>query len=78
MINDIWELISANPSKYNLLSNNVIIDGSDYGYVYDVIGTNEYLIVGTDKHSRPNFILFTNNSQIYIEMLKGLANENGR
>jgi hypothetical protein len=42
MINDIWELISGNPSKYNLLSNNVIIDGSDYGYVYDVIDTNEY------------------------------------
>lgn len=72
-MNDLWNLIIDNPSEYHLLWNNLTIEGSDYGYMYEVVGTDEYLILGTDKKFKPNFMLFTNNDEIYLDLLYSIA-----
>lgn len=72
-MNDMWNLIIANPNEYHLLFNNIKIEGSDYGCMYEVVGTDEYLIVGIDKEKRPNFMLFTNNDKIFLELLYNVS-----
>ena len=74
-MNHLWNIIIENPNKYHLLFNNLKIEGSDYGYMYEVVGTDEYLILGTDKKSRPNFMLFTNNDKIYFDILYNISED---
>ena len=74
-MNDVWNLIIANPNEYHLLFNNIKIEGSEYGCMYEVVGTDEYLIVGIDKKHRPNFMLFTNNDKMYFDILYNISED---
>lgn len=57
MINDIWNFITANPNAFKLLDNKYKVKGSKYGYLYEIIGGDKF-ILGLGEDMRPNYMLF--------------------